>query len=395
MFFLAISQNILLFFSALGTLQGVLLALILYFHPKSDRTVNLFLSLYIFWISIPSITLIVQYLFSWHIIIFVQPFLLLIGPLLYLYIRSFKEAITWRKTWPHLILFFLFLIAAYWLYSDIGAKYPRSENVPKELPRHPVYYSLIIIRSIQRLVYYFLARNMLISYQRSIQQLYSETSRINLHWVKWLVNGYLLLVLLIISFNVFILIYPEQYSLLVLIIGVLVTIYVYMAAVKGIFQSTLWQVNVNLNKEQVEAEIKQAEQVELKRPANKKPITSETKINEIVSKLNSVMKNEKLYQETELTLQQLAEKIKSPSYQVSQAINERMGKNFYDLVNGYRVEEAKRLLADSENKNYTILSVGFEAGFNSKTTFNTVFKKFTGLTPTEYRDKQQQTLVIE
>jgi AraC-like DNA-binding protein len=68
--------------------------------------------------------------------------------------------------------------------------------------------------------------------------------------------------------------------------------------------------------------------------------------------------------------------------------------NFYDLVNGYRVEEAKRLLLDSKSINYTILSVGFEAGFNSKTTFNTVFKKFTGFTPTEFRDKQKEISVL-
>jgi AraC-like DNA-binding protein len=70
-----------------------------------------------------------------------------------------------------------------------------------------------------------------------------------------------------------------------------------------------------------------------------------------------------------------------------------MKKNFYDLVNGYRVEEAKRLLLDPKSFNYTILSVGFEAGFNSKTTFNTVFKKFTGLSPTEFRDKKKMTTV--
>ena len=100
------------------------------------------------------------------------------------------------------------------------------------------------------------------------------------------------------------------------------------------------------------------------------------------------MEQEKLYRETDLTLQNLADKIQLPSYQVSQAINEGMKMNFYDLVNGYRVEEAKRLLLDEKNKNFTILSVGFEAGFNSKTTFNTVFKKFTGLTPTEFGASQ-------
>ena len=106
------------------------------------------------------------------------------------------------------------------------------------------------------------------------------------------------------------------------------------------------------------------------------------------------MEIEKLYQETELTLQQLSDKLQLPTYQVSQAINDGLKKNFYDLVNGYRVEEAKRLLRDPKNMNYTVLSVGFDAGFNSKTTFNTVFKKFTGYTPTEFRNKDKEMTVL-
>lgn len=106
------------------------------------------------------------------------------------------------------------------------------------------------------------------------------------------------------------------------------------------------------------------------------------------------MVEQKLYQETELTLNQLAQHLNFPSHQVSQAINEGMNKTFYDLVNGHRVEEAKRLLQDPENRSFTILSVGFEAGFNSKTTFNTVFKKFTGQTPTNFREHQQVATLV-
>ena len=84
----------------------------------------------------------------------------------------------------------------------------------------------------------------------------------------------------------------------------------------------------------------------------------------------------------------LADKLQFPSYQVSQAINEGMDKTFYDLINDYRVEEAKRLLSGPQSNNYTILSIGFAAGLNSKTTFNTVFKKFTGVTPTDFRKKE-------
>lgn len=107
----------------------------------------------------------------------------------------------------------------------------------------------------------------------------------------------------------------------------------------------------------------------------------------IILRIKMLMDIDKLYQEAELTLHQLGTILQVPAYLVSQALNEGMNKNFYDLVNGYRVEEAKRLLLDTKSVNYTVLSVGFEAGFNSKTTFNTVFKKFTGLTPSEYRNK--------
>jgi AraC-like DNA-binding protein len=119
---------------------------------------------------------------------------------------------------------------------------------------------------------------------------------------------------------------------------------------------------------------------------------ADRRIYELAERVVALLENEKLYEEPELTLRGLAEKLETPTYLLSQAINEGLQKTFYDLVNGYRVEEAKRLLLDSRNRNYTILSVGFEAGFNSKTTFNTVFKKFTGLTPTEFRDSKRVQL---
>jgi YesN/AraC family two-component response regulator len=118
---------------------------------------------------------------------------------------------------------------------------------------------------------------------------------------------------------------------------------------------------------------------------SRKPGIDDRRMVELVEKINVLICQDKIYREPELTLQDLSEKLRCPPYQVSVVINEKMKKNFYDLINGYRVEEAKRLLLDPKNKNYTILSVGFEAGFNSKTTFNTVFKKFTGVTPTDFR----------
>ena len=386
-----IPENILLFLSAFGTLQGCLLAAILYFHPKSDRSVTIFLALYIFFISIPSIVLVIQYFYSWRIIIFIQPFLLFIGPFLYLYLPSFTETITFQKACPHFVLFFLYLLISYWFYRIEGIKHSSSGPVPAEVLKHPLYYIQISGRSAQRIFYYFLSYKVLIIYQRSIRHLFSDTGRINLRWVRWLINGYLLLVLFIISLNVLIFTYPEYYNLLVLIIGLMVTVYVYMAAMKGISQPSLWQVQ-RVSKKEVETEMQEAGNLESavsdKTRAFRKQALEDSKMDEIVGRINTLILKEKIYLEPELTLKNLAEKIQLPSYQVSVAINEKLKKNFYDLINSYRVEEAKRLLLDPKNKSYTILSVGFEAGFNSKTTFNTVFKKFTGVTPTDFRKKE-------
>jgi len=186
---------------------------------------------------------------------------------------------------------------------------------------------------------------------------------------------------------------PYFYQLFLLNIA-LVTPYIYAATYMGITQPTIWQKKTDENKQQLEEEMQEAEHIESQiviveksRPA--KPALQPQKIDDIVNNIIMLMEKQKLYAETELTLKQLSDKLQLPSYQVSQAINEGMRKNFYDLINGYRVEEAKRLLQDPKNENYTILSVGFEAGFNSKTTFNTVFKKFTGFTPTEFREKRK------
>jgi AraC-like DNA-binding protein len=71
--------------------------------------------------------------------------------------------------------------------------------------------------------------------------------------------------------------------------------------------------------------------------------------------------------------------------QLSELINSRMGCNFYDFVNKYRIEDVKQLMVDPKYKNFTILAIALEAGFPSKSTFNSIFKKFTGLTPSEYK----------
>ena len=100
--------------------------------------------------------------------------------------------------------------------------------------------------------------------------------------------------------------------------------------------------------------------------------------------LNWLMEREKLYTESELSLSDLAARLSVHPNYLSQLINEKEGKNFYDYINTLRIEEFKRLVALPENQRYTILSLAYEFGFNSKSSFNRFFKKATGQSPSVY-----------
>ena len=101
--------------------------------------------------------------------------------------------------------------------------------------------------------------------------------------------------------------------------------------------------------------------------------------------LLTLMEKEKLYQNPDLSMSILAKKMGLSNGYLSQIINQKEGKNFFDFVNAYRVEEVKRHLLDEKYAHYSILGIGLEAGFKSKSTFNAVFKKMVGKTPSAFK----------
>ncbi|MFZ1527740.1 MAG: helix-turn-helix transcriptional regulator [Ferruginibacter sp.] len=107
---------------------------------------------------------------------------------------------------------------------------------------------------------------------------------------------------------------------------------------------------------------------------------------ELKERLLQLMATNKPYLKSDLRISELADSLFVPGYQLSQLINDEFKMNFFDFINRYRVEDAKKLFIEG-NHNYKILSIGYEVGFNSKATFNRVFKKFTGFTPSEYKLK--------
>jgi len=107
--------------------------------------------------------------------------------------------------------------------------------------------------------------------------------------------------------------------------------------------------------------------------------------NETIERLRTIMVDEKLYLEQELSLGETAYKLGIHAHQLSKLINNQLQKNFFEFVNEYRVDEFKRLVINPENKHISLLGLAMDAGFNSKATFNRFFKNSTGLTPSEFR----------
>lgn len=105
----------------------------------------------------------------------------------------------------------------------------------------------------------------------------------------------------------------------------------------------------------------------------------------IQNKLEELMQKEKLYLHGDLNIQQVADKLSISRQYITQALNDKMKYNFNDYINQYRIEEFKKKAKDPKYSQYTILALALDSGFNSKTSFNTIFKKNTGITPSQYK----------
>lgn len=113
---------------------------------------------------------------------------------------------------------------------------------------------------------------------------------------------------------------------------------------------------------------------------------SETAAVSILNELKTVMQKEKPYLNSTLKLPELSTRLELTQNQISQVINDLEGKNFSDFVNSYRIDLARELLLDSSEKR--IIEVAYASGFNTKASFNGVFKKFTGMSPSQFKESQ-------
>ncbi|MDR6372583.1 AraC-like DNA-binding protein [Chryseobacterium bernardetii] len=290
------------------------------------------------------------------------------GPMLYLYVLSVTGKAPGRKIWllhfvPVLIVFvmlFKLLILSPWdrlaIYQSGGSEYQLISSILK--------YMMILSGIVYIVVSFFAVRK----YTREIAEQYSNTERINLRWLYYLIAGLALIWVAVMIRND-------------ILIFFIVVLFIIVAAYFGISRVGILDlpvITVNINEEKVDDEVIKYQ----------KNFPGEDAIIAVYEKLIYQMEKDSLYKDPELSLNHTAALLEVHPNILSQAINSIENKNFYDYINRQRIEEFKRLAVLPENRKYTILSLAFESGFNSKTSFNRNFKKYMNCSPRDFLKSQ-------
>ncbi|MEO1651932.1 MAG: helix-turn-helix transcriptional regulator, partial [Bacteroidota bacterium] len=131
------------------------------------------------------------------------------------------------------------------------------------------------------------------------------------------------------------------------------------------------------------------EKIELAKPVFKSRQLPRDQSKRYAAKLEKIMQNEAPYLEPELNQEELARALCIQPRQLSRLLKQQFNCTFTEYINAYRVEKVKALMEDPKHRHWSLMAIAFEAGFNSKSTFNRIFKKQMGLTPREYSQQYQ------
>ncbi|KMQ69000.1 quinolinate synthetase [Chryseobacterium sp. FH2] len=233
-------------------------------------------------------------------------------------------------------------------------------------------YVIIGLILFQALFYTGLSYFTIRKHQKKIQQFSANTEGINLNWLE-----YIILIIFIVS--IIYVIYNLSYnanSLNVFINTVFLSV-VYFVAYNSLKQKEIYPAEEKQREELISINDSETEEI-------KRKLISDEELLRIKTQLKEVMETQKPYLDSELNLIKLAELLSVSTHHLSYVINTGFQKNFFQYVNEFRIHYAKKLLKD--NHKLSILGIAYESGFNSKTSFNTTFKKFTNQTPSEFKN---------
>ncbi|GAA4470925.1 hypothetical protein GCM10023189_60550 [Nibrella saemangeumensis] len=358
-----------------GVVLGVFVTLLLTSKSVRESRANLFLSILLLAMSFSILH--IQYAgrvinhFSANVFSLGDPTFLLIGPLLWLYMQ---ELTGHRTRWSfRLMLHFIPFLTVILLSTTLNRYFSDSTAVAfLNGHRGWLAISFWVFMVIQFSGYLYLINKRWQAYRQLVEQEVSNTENVSLAWVQFFMGVFLgiLLFFLLVLLN---LIHHGNSVWVGRTIAVVFSLSVFALGYKGILQKEIF----HLDQTQTDV-VPPSVSVPTPEPEIRKPDQ------QLIDRLLRFMADEKPYLDPELTLSSLAKRLNLSRSELSQLINEGVGNNFYNFVNKYRVEQVKAFMNNPAMKHYNLLGLALEAGFKSKSTFNLIFKRFTGLTPSEY-----------
>jgi AraC-like DNA-binding protein len=306
--------------------------------------------------------------------------LLLIGPFLFWYVRSLIHTNfnPFRDILWHLLPFLLFnLYLHIFLSSADFSKSIQGIEETNQIDFPIPYFIFLFITAISVPFYILWSIRLLRKHRKIITDNFSSTEKRNLIWLRNLIGilGITWIALVAILFVHHVLdLFTDDFC----IHGLFLTLSIFIIVVGyfGLYQYSVFTTHDVLPEaESNDNSIKYAGSA-----------LKEEDIQKYLISLSDYMKTEKPYLNSQLTLHQLAEEVNILPHYLSRIINEYHHQNFFDFINIYRVDEFKNRINDPHFKSYTLLANAFDCGFNSKSSFNRLFKKVTGFTPSEYKN---------
>lgn len=301
----------------------------------------------------------------------------LTSPLLFLYILSAIYS-DFKLRWKHLLHLLPFLAA---VTTYLPRFYLVEENKRllflSNFYEQPEVKFLLTLDVIVPIFYFILMLMALKKYKILLLENYTNDKNFN---YKWLLSFVWFLILLFVIAT-----FKNQYKMIgsvdtinILRIVFIISLLGFMSwiVLKSMYSPELFR-NIDIKHRSVK-KILANEQNTSKKP---------DEISDMVKSLRNYMEDEKPFLDPSLTINKLAGQMNIPCQDLSLLINHHMGQHFFNFVNEYRIKSAIELLKKPTNKKLTIIEIIYAVGFNSKSPFNREFKKFTGLTPTEYRKR--------
>lgn len=318
----------------------------------------------------------------------------LLGPMLLFQLKSLvlpKEKFI-NSLYKHLIPFGLV-----WLFLSVplalSMATPYFKAFGKWYVAHEAYIN--IPENVFFMVYVFLSLRLL-KQIKAVTKENSSADKNNLDWYGHLLAGFATIIILDTLCTIYELFFPMiPWNIGTLIAFSFVGMYIYLGY-KGMFQSQILIPEFLLERMLVSERKTTAgqEQPEIKNQIRALDSYSTTEIEQLKERLFETLEEKKLYLNDSLSLGDLAEELGISNKKLSELLNQHLNTNFYNLINNYRVNEVIARLSVPEADKYTLLGIAFDSGFQSKASFNRIFKQKTGQSPSAYRKAMEQQMEL-